>query len=63
MQTLQDVKNRWTGAACTLNGEPAIISGRLHVFAVIRTLDGRMVGHWSWLAVERIMQNGGDFTL
>lgn len=62
-QTLIDVRNRWTGKSCKLNGQPAIIGGRLLAFATVRTLDGRMIGQWSWLTVERIMNNGGEFRI
>lgn len=49
---------------CTLNGQPAKITGRLHKFAEVRTRDGLLHGTWSWPAAERIItQHKGQFQL
>jgi hypothetical protein len=50
----------------TLNGRPALISGRLAPFAMVRTNDGERayVGEWSWHAVRHVIEtNGGAFRL
>jgi hypothetical protein len=50
----------------TLNGRPAIISGRLSPFAVVRTNDGDRgyVGEWSWHSVRHVIENNaGAFKL
>ena len=47
---------RWAGEACTINGEPARITGRLEAFATVATLDpdGPAVPY-SWHTVARVM--------
>lgn len=51
----------------TLNGHPAIVSGALGPFAVVRTLapapHHHISGQWSWPAVARVVQAGGNFKL
>lgn len=64
--------NRWTCAECTLNGQPAIIRGRLLPFAMVVPLDRvpdgakiipsalqRSAGpgiEYSWHAVDHVMR-------
>jgi len=50
----------------TLNGRPALISGRLAPFAMVRTNDGERayVGEWAWPTIRRVIEeNGGAFRL
>ena len=50
----------------TLNGRPALISGRLSPFAMVRTNDGprAYVGEWSWHSVRHVIEeNNGAFKL
>lgn len=50
----------------TLNGRPALISGRLSPFAMVRTNDGERayVGEWAWATVRHVIEsNGGAFRL
>lgn len=61
-RTTEDIALSAVGAHVTLNGQPAIISRSVGC-ALIRTLDGRMVGQYSWLAVARVMENGGAFRI
>jgi hypothetical protein len=52
----RDIANRWSGAACLLNGELAQIVGRRLDFAIVRTLDPHGPSHeWSWETVEHVM--------
>ena len=51
---------RWTGAACTLNGQPARVSGRLYYVAIVEALDvagGAM--QLSWHRVNQMMLLAG----
>jgi len=58
----QELANQWTGETCTLDGEPARVTGRLNRFATVKTIDpsGPIV-EFSWEAVDRMMQVGGYF--
>lgn len=50
----------------TLNGRPALISGRLAPFAMVRTNDGNRayVGEWAWATVRHVIEeSGGAFKL
>lgn len=52
---------RYVGAACTLDGRPATISGRRNAFATVAELDGPLALEWAWETVARIMDAGGAF--
>ena len=54
---LMDHGNRYVN--CTLNGMPARICGRLNDVATIT--DGDRAADFSWHAVDRILDQGGDF--
>ena len=56
------ISEEFTGAACTLDGKPAKITGRLNEFATVGALQGWMASEFSWEAVARIMAKGGNFT-
>jgi hypothetical protein len=45
---------------CTLNGKRAIVSGVRNNFATVWVQGGASFD-WSWNAVERILNNGGNF--
>lgn len=60
--TAEDLARAYSGAACTLNGRSATVS-RYVGWALVRTLDGRMVGQFSWPAVDRIMRDGASFKI
>jgi len=45
----------------TLDGEPAVINGRLLEFAVVSTLSGSKRFEWAWATVEKILKEGGSF--
>jgi hypothetical protein len=45
----------------TINGEPARVCGRLLDFPVVTS--GLYHAEFSWPAVERVLQAGGDFAL
>lgn len=45
----------------TLDGKPAIITGRLCEFATVVTLDRSISAEWTWLAAHRIVHQGGRF--
>jgi len=47
----------------TINGEPAVLCGRLLDFPVVRSLDGVYHAAFAWKTVERILANGGDFEM
>ena len=49
-------------ASVTLDGKPAIISGTKLKFPTIHNKAGQ-AGQWSWPAVQRIVKDGGRFTL
>jgi hypothetical protein len=50
-----------TGAACTLDGKPATICGRLERFATVATLDGSASAEFSWHACANVLDSGGAF--
>ena len=52
---------RWAGSACTLDGRPARVLGRLQRFATVATIPGGAAVEFSWAAVGRIMGKGGGF--
>lgn len=58
-----EMAERWAGAACTLNGRPAKVTGRLNRFATVAYMNGDMASvEFSWPAVETVMlANGGRF--
>ena len=60
--TVDDGK-RYVGHTCTLNGKTAKVIGARNFYATVATLDGEHLGDWSWVAIARIMQRGGDFRL
>ena len=55
----REIAERWSGAACLLNGQLAQVVGRLNDFATVRTLGGGVSHEWTWDAVNRIMTDGG----
>ena len=57
-RTLAD---QYTAQDCTLDGQPAIISGRLCDCAYICLLGSMGRVAFSWYTVDRIMQAGGHF--
>ncbi len=60
-------KTRLIETPVTLNGLPALISGRAEPFATVRTLTPagkhHIRGDWSWPTVARIVATGGNFKL
>ena len=70
MTRIESHSERYAGERCTLNGQDAIIGGRLCDFARVSTLPPKnrkgytpMQGEWAWDTVHRIMENGGAFKL
>ena len=51
----------YTGAACTLDGRPARIVGRLNPFATVATLPDGPSYQFAWETVARVMAQGGVF--
>ena len=49
------------GREVTLNGEPAVISGRHLRFAMVRQIRTGLGAEWSWTAAARIVEEGGQF--
>ena len=45
----------------TLNGEPARIYGRKLDFPIVSQISGPFHGEFSWEAIKRIIDKGGDF--
>ncbi len=58
---MQSEINRLIDSSATLNGKQAVICGRLNPFAVVRALDGSISAEFSWQAVSRIIEKGGNF--
>ncbi len=55
-------KAHYMAYACTLDGQDAVVSGRLQPFALIRQRQAPwLVAYFSWAAVARIQTAGGDF--
>jgi hypothetical protein len=48
-------------ADVTLNGLPAKVCGARNRFATVRQLSSGLSAEWSWVAVVRVVSNGGDF--
>lgn len=57
----QQEKEALIDAPCTLDGEPALVCGRLMQFATIAALNGHGYVEFAWNTVARILSNGGDF--
>lgn len=64
----QDIADRWAGARCTLDGEPARVQGRCLPLARIAPMPSDIFPgidadsvEFDWPTVERIMQSGGAF--
>lgn len=55
-------QNRWAGAACFLDNEPAKVCGRLNDFATIAQLNSGLSADFSWATVDRIMQKTKKFS-
>lgn len=50
------------GYTVSLNGEPAVIIGRLNPFATVRQINGTLSAEFSWPTVNLIMTDGfGEF--
>lgn len=60
-QERKAIADKYAGAACTLNGLPARVTGRLCDYATIAQLNSGLSAEWSWPAVERVMLTGGNF--
>lgn len=61
METRKQIADRYSGQGCTLNGEPAKITGRLNSRATVASLTTATSVEFSWAAVARIMADGGNF--
>lgn len=60
--TRRELANRYAGQACTLNGKPARVIGRLNDFATIAALDVSVDAEFAWETVARVMEEkGGAF--
>lgn len=57
-----DQRRLYCGMDCTLDGEPAVISGSRNDYAAVAMLSGRVNAEYSWDTVARIMKVGGGFT-
>lgn len=53
--------NKYAGCVCTLDGKPAKISGRLLPFARVAQIASALEVEFSWVVVDRIMREGGEF--
>jgi len=53
----EDEKREYVAKHCTLNGNPAKISGVKSEFAAITELDTLISFQYSWYTVKRIMDN------
>jgi hypothetical protein len=53
--------DQWTGLRCWLDGEPAMVCGRLNTFATVVTMDNAKAIQFSWHTVNRIMNGTGEF--
>lgn len=60
-RTITDMANRWTGAQCYLDGQLAIIAGRLLPHAIVSTMDNSKQVEFAWPTVERIMFGRMEF--
>jgi hypothetical protein len=57
-------KTKLIASKVTLNGKLASISGPETKFALVRSLDGRYQGEWSWDACKQVIdKKGGHFLL
>ncbi len=59
----QVIADQWSGRPCTLDGQPAKITGRLQTFATVSCLTpyGPAV-EFAWETVQRVMVSGGEFS-
>ena len=64
MRLHQKIADKWTSQLCTLDGQMAIVCGRLNNFASIRSIDEPWkYAQFSWIAVDRIMNKDKAFKL
>lgn len=60
MERRREIMNACAG--CTLNGEPALVSGYLQPFAMVRQRAAPHFGcEFAWSTVARIIASGGGF--
>lgn len=57
----QMIADKWAGQACTLNGKPATVLGRMQPFAVVVCYPDGERYEWSWETVDRIMSTTKEF--
>lgn len=56
---LLEMSNRFVNM--TLNGEPALLYGKKLDYPIVAQVKGKLSATFSWEAVKRITENGGDF--
>jgi hypothetical protein len=57
----RELAERYAGESAWLNGERAIVGGRLLPAAIVGSLESPLRVEFSWHAVARVMENGGRF--
>lgn len=61
--TVEEIKKKYAGMLCSLDGRPARITGRRNKQATITAIPDGTSYHWSWQTVAYIMENhDGVFT-
>jgi hypothetical protein len=58
---LFELSNRFVNM--TINGEPALLYGRLLDYPVVAQVNGELKAEYSWEAIKRITEAGGDFEI
>jgi len=60
-QCVKSYAEEYSGQACTLEGEPAKITGRFNQFATVGQIDGPLAVEFRWDTIRRVMNLGGNF--
>ena len=60
--TLEAIADTYAGQYCTLDGAPAVVTGREEIFATVVTTRRDASAEFSWLQVRETMrEHGGRF--
>jgi len=59
---MKEIADKWTGYTCLLNGEKAVIKGRLLKFPIVASIESDLTIEYSWSTVDRIMKRDRKFS-
>lgn len=61
LPNVDELRDKYAGADCLLDGKPAQILGRRLDIAIVAQVPRGLACEWSWHAVDHVMTAGGGF--